>query len=100
MDIGNLPEPLNEEMDPDFTTSSFLSARQKRCDKLRSQFWKKWSTEYLLSLRARHVEKLKKISKSQSQQQVVVNDLVLIHNEGPRLGWKVERIKQVFISEG
>lgn len=43
-----------ESLEDGFGERILLTDRQKRCEKLRQQYWRCWSNEYLLSLRQRH----------------------------------------------
>ena len=47
-------------------------------------FWKLWKTGYLLSLREHHQK-----TKGRLQEVIKVGDVVQIHDEGKRSGWKL-----------
>ncbi|XP_064475786.1 uncharacterized protein LOC135389683 [Ornithodoros turicata] len=56
----------------------------------RSQFWSRWRKEYLLQLRSAHMTRHK------PESQLQVGDVVVIHDKGPPLMWKLGRVTQAF----
>ena len=61
-------------------------------------FWKKWSHEYLLSLREPQQTKLKG-PRVQSPYTANVGDVVLIRDDLPRGSWRLGRIQELIKSK-
>ena len=53
------------------------------------QFWKRWKLEYLTSLREFHK------TTGNNTQQVRIGDVVLVHDDAPRINWQLAVIKDV-----
>lgn len=91
------PFPKSAVTDEDLEDLTFCDADATRrrfqyIDKISGDLWKRWSNEYLLSLRERHSNIIKGTNKRWPQ----VGDIVLIHEERPRLYWKLGRIVKLF----
>ena len=59
-----------------------------------NHFNQRWQKEYLLNLRQYHNLKVKENAKKRIQK----NDMVLIHNDGPRLQWRLGKVKELLVS--
>lgn len=75
------------------TDRSALQRRLQHINKLSYDLWKRWRTDYLLSLREQH----KHISDSKGKVFPQVGDVVLIHDEGPRLMWRLGRVTKLYL---
>ena len=74
------------EHDPDYTErAKDMRVRLEYVTKILNHLWKRWSMEYLTFLRHR----IKTVHKGSWPK---VGDVVLVHDEGPRLYWKLARI--------
>ncbi|XP_064464904.1 uncharacterized protein LOC135376233 [Ornithodoros turicata] len=60
----------------------------KAQDSLRQQFWSRWRKEYLFQLRSAHM------ARRDPESQLRVGDVVIIHERGPPLLWKLGRVTQ------
>ena len=56
---------------------------------LLNQFWKRWRTEYLTSLRELHK------ATGNNNQEVKKGQVVLVHDDGPRAKWRLAVIEDV-----
>lgn len=81
-------QSVDEITDPSYNTSSSLRERVNYINKLLKDLWKRWTSDYLLSLRESHKCLLAKENKSWPR----VGDIVLIHDDGPRSKWKLGKI--------
>lgn len=61
--------------------------------KILNSFGKGWQKEYLTSLRERH-----NVSNKRFESTVKIGDVVLVHNDIPRLEWKLSVIEKLIIS--
>ena len=87
--LKTFPNTLTDELtDPPFDSVSTLRERTNYIDKLLTDLWKRWTTEYLLSLREVHKCLLAKKGTIWPR----VGDVVLIHDDGPRSKWKLGKI--------
>ena len=77
----------DELTDPDYGGYSQLEKRYKMQALLLDHFSSRWRHEYLTSLREFHN------SSGNNRQRVKVGDVVLVHNEGPRINWRLAVIK-------
>ena len=76
--------------DPDYgSTSSQMRKNAKRLSLLLNHFQTRWKHEYLTSLREFHR------SQGNNNQTVKVGDVVQIHDEGPRLSWRLAIIEEL-----
>ena len=96
-DVTALPHPVvdpGELEDEDFNEHDQLNKALKRRSLLFQHFLKRWKSEYLASLRERHVYQSKKRG---SQEEIIkVGDVVLMHAENvPRSSWKLAIVKKV-----
>lgn len=64
-----------------------------RLQKILKFYWTRWQRDYLTSLRERH-----NVSNKRFESTVKVGDVVLVHNEGPRMEWKLADIDKLIIS--
>ena len=85
---------LSNLSDPSLFDKHALSGREIRCRLLVDNFWTRWRSEYLLALRERDRNLTKNVS-------IVtrVGNIVLVHDDGPRLHWKLEQIVSVSTSD-
>ena len=60
-------------------------------NKLLSDFWNRWQTEYLLELRDSH----RHVGKTSDKESVSVGDVVLVHDTKPRGFWKLARVTEL-----
>jgi transposase InsO family protein len=74
--------------DIDLSRSALLK-RDKVVTHTISQFWNRWRTEYLLALREQHR------SAGSNNQRIRVGDVVLIHDDGPRIRWKLAVVEHL-----
>ena len=90
--ITSLPHPLveNDEMsDPTYRSSTEIQRKAKRVALLIQHFWQRWRHEYLTSLREFHKES------GINAETVKVGDVVLIHDDSPRVSWKLALVTSV-----
>ena len=91
--ISTLPYPQLEIEDinnPTFMGHLELNKRAKRQIQLIQHFWKRWRTEYVTSLREFH-----KFTKN-NEQRIKLGDVVQIHNDSPRINWKLGVVTELF----
>ncbi|XP_053391449.1 uncharacterized protein LOC128554225 [Mercenaria mercenaria] len=62
---------------------SILTRRAKIQANIINHFWKRWRTEYLTSLREYHK------TTGSNERSIRAGDVVQVHDEGPRLRWKL-----------
>ena len=96
-DVTALPHPVvdpDELEDEDFNEHDQLNKALKRRSLLFQHFVQRFKSEYLASLRERHVYQSKKRG---SQEEIIkVGDVVLMHAENvPRSSWKLVIVKKV-----
>lgn len=83
-----------ELLDPTFGKKlSHLLAMFSRRQRILKAFWSRWQREHLTSLRERHIT-----SKNGFKPSIKVGDVVLVHNEGPRIDWKLAVIDSLITS--
>ena len=70
-------------------SDSLLRKRAKTQALIMKHFWVRWKQEYLTSLREFHR------TTGRNDQNVNVGDVVLVHDDTPRLHWKLAVIKEV-----
>ncbi|XP_045022891.1 uncharacterized protein LOC123466814 [Daphnia magna] len=88
------PAVEEELLDPTFGEKpSHLLAMFSRRQRILKAFWYRWQIEYLTSLRERHIT-----SKNGFKPSIKVGDVVLVHNEGPRIDWKLAVIDSLITS--
>ena len=80
------------QLDPDYINTKTLNNSVSKLNRILDEFHRKWKTDYLLSLREFHY-KNSKINDSNSK--INVNDVVLVHDDGPRCNWKLGRITEL-----
>ena len=91
----SLPDNLYyERSDIDYSpriTPEVFTRRMKYLNVLLDQFWKRWTTEYLVSLREIH----NVTRKRNSSIQITKGDVVIVHDERkPRRFWALGRVEQ------
>ena len=96
-DVTALPHPVvdpDELEDEDFNEHDQLNKALKRRLLLFQHFLQRFKSEYLASLRERHVYQSKKRG---SQEEIIkVGDVVLMHAENvPRSSWKLVIVKEI-----
>jgi len=72
-------------------TREHLTRRLMHLNKLLSDFWKRWQTEYLAELRDSH----RYVGKTSQENSVCVGGVVLVHDTKPRGFWKLARVTQL-----
>ena len=92
--IISLLHPMVEDdelVDPNHGQSdeSDLRRRAKMQAVILKQFWKRWKLEYLTSLREFHK------TTGNNTQQVRIGDVVLVHDDVPRINWQLAVIEDV-----
>jgi len=89
--ITMLPYPVVEDelTDPTFLSSTSLRDKVNRQTQLLDHFQRRWQREYLTSLR--EVYK----ATGTSKQTVKVGDVVLVHDDVPRLQWRLAVIEEL-----
>ena len=83
--ITTLPHPEFEDnklTDPTYCTSSTLREKSRRQSQLLQHFQSRWKKEYIISLRETHR------MTGTNLQTVKVGDIVLIHDDTPRMQWR------------
>ena len=75
--------------DPDFGGESAVVKRPKIQALMLKHFWTSWRSEYLTTLREFHK------TTGNNIQQVKVGDVVLVHDDTPRVNWKYAVIESV-----
>ena len=63
--------------------------RVSRQKQILQHFWTRWKNEYLTSLRESHR------AAGRTVQDIKIGDVVLVHNDGNRLLWKLAIIKEL-----
>ena len=91
--IASLPYNVSpdELADPDYGDYSQLKKRAKTQALLLDHFSSRWRHEYLTSLREFHS------SSGDNRQSVQVGDVVLVHDESPRVSWRLAIIKDFIV---
>lgn len=90
--IVRLPHEIvehDEIPDPTFGDDSEVRERAKRQSLLIQSFWKRWKHEYLTSLREFHK------ASGTNQQRVKEGEIVLIHDDAPRVNWRLAVIENL-----
>ena len=90
--ITSLPHPMVEDdelTDPNYGTESELRKRANTQALILKHFWKRWKLEYLTSLREFHK------TTGNNVQKVQVGDVVLVHDDIPRIRWELAVIEDV-----
>ena len=80
---------LDELDDPDFGDVSDLRRRARVQALIVKHFWTRWKREYLTALRETH-----KIT-GNNEQRGKIGDVVIIHDDTPRIKWKLAVIEGV-----
>ena len=80
------PEDLS---DPTFTTSKDIRKSVDKQKHLIQQFWQRWKREYLTSLREVHK------ASGNNQQVIRKGDVVIVHDEKPRIQWKLAVVEKL-----
>ena len=92
--IQSVPHPLDDpEEIEDLTYISGDSVRKQadRHGQLIRHFWSRWKKEYLTSLR-----EFNKLKVSESDKQIIrKGDVVIIHDDKPRLYWKLAIVENL-----
>ena len=90
--ITTLPHPMVEEdevVDPTYKDDSDLRKRARTQGLILKHFWKRWKLEYLTSPREFHK------TTGNNTQRVQIGDVVLIHDDTPRINWQLAVIEDV-----
>lgn len=80
---------LDEHDDPDFRDLSDLRRRARAQTLIVKHFWTQWKQEYFTALRETH-----KVT-GNNEQRVKIGDVVLVHDDTPRIRWKLAVIEGV-----
>ncbi|XP_006814541.1 uncharacterized protein LOC102803486 [Saccoglossus kowalevskii] len=96
--IGRLVTPLphfvvddDELSDPTFGNRLDLEKRHAHICKLLEQFWKRWTSEYLTSLRERHNNTV-----GATDNTIKVGDVVLMHSDiARRVNWRLATVQRL-----
>ena len=94
--IVSLPYPVmqgDELEDPDFEISSGIQARATVQATLLQHFWNRWKKEYLTGLREFHR------TTGKNQQTVKPGAVVLVHDDIPRVKWRLAVVEDVIAGE-
>ena len=94
--ITSLPhEKVDDEEinDPDYGNSNEVTKRAKRQALLLQHFRNRWKTKYLTSLREFHK------TTGDNKQTINIGDLVLVHDDKPRINWKLAVIEHFIEGE-
>ena len=90
--ITTLPHPMVEEdkvIDPTYGDDSDIRKSAKTQALIFKHFWKRWKLEYLTSLREFHK------TTGNNTQRVQIGDVVLVHDDIPRINWQLAVIEDV-----
>ena len=93
--LRSFPEEiLTEEdlKDPGYLEPVNVSRRYQYVLTLKEHFWRRWTTEYLASLRESYQTHNKAVGTIWPE----IGDIVLIHDDGPRLHWRLGRVSEVY----
>ncbi|XP_065918376.1 uncharacterized protein [Dysidea avara] len=93
--ITSLPHPMVEDDeldDPSYGTESDLKKRANTQALILKHFWKRWKLEYLTSQSS-----LRELHKTTGNniQKVQIGDVVLVHDDTPRIRWDLAVIEDV-----
>ena len=93
--ILGLPDNLYYDhlLDPDFELNQpIINKRMRYLSRILDHFWKRWRSEYLLSLREQH-----KIPRGTTEKpQVTVGDIVLVHDDSRKRGfWNLGKVEEI-----
>ena len=91
--IARLPhECLAEDIkDPDYGNETQLQRKARTQGHLLKSFQSRWKYEYLTSLREYHR------ASGHNSQHIKVGDVVLIHDDGPRINWRLAVVTKLLI---
>jgi len=92
--LDRLPHHLmaaEDIQDPSYNENIGLSKAARVQSSLLHHFATRWKREYLTSLREYHQKS------GNNRQDIKVGDVVLIHNEGPRLDWKLAVVEELIV---
>jgi transposase InsO family protein len=90
--ITSLPHPIVEDDeidDPTFGNISEITKRAQIQALILQHFWSRWKAEYLTSLREFHK------TTGKNNQTIRVGEVVLIHDDSPRIKWKLAVIEDL-----
>lgn len=86
---------VDEIDDPNFGQNpSDLSKAMVRIQKIKNSFWKRWSTDYLTSLREFH-----QATRGNHKTIIKTGDVVLVHDDCPRINWKLAVVESLIHSK-
>ena len=91
--ICSVPHPLDdlEELeDPTYVIGNSMRQRVDKQSQVINQFWSHWKTEYLTSLREFNNKR-----SGHSKEAIRVGDIVVVHNDKPRLQWRLAIIEEL-----
>jgi hypothetical protein len=94
--ITSLPhENVDDEdiNDPDYGNLTEMTRRARRQALLLQHFRNRWKTEYLTSLREFHK------TTGNNKQTINIGDIVLVHDDKPRVNWKLAVIENLIEGE-
>ena len=90
--IVSLPHPVvetDELPDEDYGSHSAITQRQKILSLTLQQFWTRWKSEYLTSLREFHR------TTGMNIEVIKVGDVVLVHDDSKRVNWKLAIVESL-----
>jgi hypothetical protein len=90
--ITSLPHPIVEDdeiNEPNFGNMSEITRRAQIQALILQHFWSQWKAEYLTSLREFHK------TTGKNNQTIRVGEVVLIHDDSPRIKWKLAVIEDL-----
>ena len=91
--IRSVPHPLDdpeEFEDLTYVTENSMRQRVDKYSQLINQFWSRWKTEYPTSLREFNNKR-----SGHSKEAIRVGDIVVVHNDKPRLQWRLAIIEEL-----
>ena len=92
--LNKLPHHLvaaEDLQDPSYNEDMRLKKAAKVQSLLLNHFTTRWKREYLTSLREFHQKS------GNNRQTIKVGDVVLVHNEGPRLDWRLAVVEKLIV---
>ena len=85
--ITSLPHlMLDETVDPTYGAASVTEMAKRQSQ----HFQSRWKREYLISLREYH-----RCSRGDNKEVIKVGDIVIIHDDAPRAGWKLVAVEKL-----
>ena len=90
--ITSLPHEYEENLDdPDYMDAPTMRQQVDRHSKILNHFQSRWKREYLTSLREFHK------TSGHNKQSIKKGDVVLMHDDKPRLNWRLAVIEELLV---